>query len=114
MRQYFDINPHGTMPHKELWLRKTELIIALVSVIFSISIALLYKGGVKVAEASRHAAIVQAVIFIFPFICIARLIYVRMSKPVSWFGWLSPAIDIAVISSIIYVFSLQYGTAALL
>lgn len=112
MRHHFNINTDNKLSHKEAWTRKTELIIALISVIFSISILLLYKGGVKVAENSDPVVFVQAIIFAFPFICIARLVYVRVSQPMAWFSWVSPIIDIAILSSIIYVFSWQYEAVA--
>lgn len=112
MRHYFNIDPQGSLSREERWVRNTELMIAIISVVFSFAILMLYKGGVNISESSRHAYIVQSVILAFPFLCLARLIYVRFRKPSPWFEWISPAVDILILSSIIYVFSLQYSNIA--
>lgn len=112
MRHYFNIDPQGSLPREERWVRNTELMIALISVAFSFAILMLYKGSVDISESSSHAVHVQSVVFAFPFLCLARLAYVRFCKPSPWFGWASSASDILILSSIIYIFSQQYNNVA--
>ncbi len=112
MRQYFNIDPNGALPHKDVWRHNTELMIATISVMFSIAILLLYKGGVEISSSSKPVIFVQSLIFTFPVICLVRLGYVKSQNPAPWFGWASPTIDIIILSIIIYAFSWQYGEIA--
>ena len=94
------------------WRRETELIIGWCEMAFALVLLMLYRGGAKTSDIALDTTITELGVFLFPVLCGARLLYVRMGNPGAIFGWLSALTDIVALTAIIYVFSIQYGAAA--
>ncbi len=94
------------------WHRETELIIGWCEMAFALIIVLLYSGGGKTSDVALDTTYTELGVYLFPLLCAARLLYVRLGKPGPIFGWLSALTDIVVLTVIIYFFSVQYGSAA--
>ena len=94
------------------WRMQTEYIIAAAEVVFAMLILLLYFGFNSSGGASEWQGLTRTAVVAFPLTCFARLAYVRWGTPNEIFGWVSLLIDIAFLSGIIFIFSLQYGTSA--
>ena len=93
------------------WRRETELIIAWCEMGFALVILLLYSGGGKSSDVALDTTFTELGVYLFPVLCAARLLYVRLREPGPVFGWISALTDIVVLTAIIYFFSVQYESA---
>jgi len=91
------------------WRQHTEYIIAFAELAFASLIFVLYFGS---STGTETFAITRVFVIAFPLICMSRLAYVHWGSPGAVFAWLSASIDIGMLTSLIYIFSHQYGTAA--
>ncbi|MEO9971046.1 MAG: ATP-binding protein [Hyphomonadaceae bacterium] len=94
------------------WHQETELIISSCALVFSLALLVLYSVGVKNSVVVLSATYTDIATYLFPVLCGLRLAYVRMGNPGRWFSWASMLADITILTSIIYFFSVQYGSAA--
>jgi len=91
------------------WRQHTEYIIAVAELAFAALIFVLYFGS---STGANTFVVTQIFVVAFPLICLARLAYVHWGSPGIAFAWVSASIDIGMLTSLIYIFSQQYGTAA--
>ena len=101
----------GQYEHSE-WRSQTEKIIALAGLGFSVFIFLVYFGFNRSVPEEGSVVLTRAAVVIFPLTCMVRFAYVRLKTPGRYFGWVSALLDVVLLTSIIYVFSKQYGTPA--
>ena len=94
------------------WRHESELIIAWCAVVFSLVLFLLYRSGTQNADIALGTTYTELAVFLFPILCGLRLGYVYKWAPGVWFGWATALADIVILTSIIYFFSIQYGSAA--
>ena len=94
------------------WHQETELIISWCALVFSLVLLVLYSVGVKNLVVVLRVTYTDFVTYLFPVLCGLRLAYVRMGNPRRWFSWASMLADITILTSMIYFFSAQYGSAA--
>ena len=91
------------------WRQHTEYIIAFAELAFAALIFVLYFGS---STGVNSFAVTKIFVAAFPLICMARLAYVHWGAPGAAFAWISASIDIGMLTSLIYIFSHQYGTAS--
>ena len=94
------------------WRLQTEYIIALAELGFSLFIFAMYFGFNSSGGGSEWINLTRIAVVLFPVICVVRLLYVHKGTPGELFGWLSAGVDIVFLTSIIFIFSLQYESAA--
>ena len=94
------------------WRMQTEYIIAVAELVFAMLIFFLYFGLNSSVGVSEWQGLTRTAVVLFPLICLARLAYVRWGTPDRLFGWVSLLIDLAFLTGIIFIFSLQYGSPA--
>lgn len=94
------------------WRLQTEYIISVVELGFSLFIFFLYFSFNTSLGAENKVSLTRIAVASFPLICLARLAYVHWCTPGQLFGWVSMIIDIAFLTGILFIFSLQYATPA--
>jgi len=103
---------HTKENNEARWKLQTEYIIAIAQLALSMFLFMLYFGFSSSGAVSNWQTLTKVFVAIFPIVCVARLAYVHYRVPGVIFGWLSAGIDIILLSSIIFIFSLQYETPA--
>ena len=98
---------------KKDWNLQSELIIATSFLLFSFAVLAAYQGVLFSSTNSLfNTNLTVVTIAAFPLFCILRLILIYKIKLTKHFAITTGTIDILLLSSLIYIFSQQYGTAA--
>ena len=94
------------------WSLQNEYIIAIAVLIFSLALLMAYQGVIfSPADGTINTHLTFYSVAIFPIFCAARLFILHL-RPYPYFGLVTGTIDILLLSTIIFMFSEQYGTAA--
>lgn len=95
------------------WGVQNEYIIATSVFLFSLAVFAVYQGVIFSADdAPIDTKQTSLFVTIFPIFCALRLFIIFKSKSIRYFGFFTATIDTLLLSGIIFMFSLQYGTAA--
>lgn len=94
------------------WEKRTEYIIALCGLAFALLLLVLYESSNQSTSFKTAENLTAYAVSVYPLICLLRLAWVDYGKDWALFGWVSAFVDILFLSSILYVFSLQYENPA--
>jgi len=95
------------------WDLQSEFIIALSFFLFSLTVFVVYHGVLFSASDNMfNTSLTYISVALFPIFCALRLYAIYKFKRLKYFATITTTIDILLLSSLIYMFSQQYGTAA--
>lgn len=98
---------------KNSWSLQNEYIIAAAVFLFSLAVLAAYQGVIfSSADGAINTSLTFYSVALFPIFCALRLFLLHRFRAHHYFGLATGAIDILLLSTIIYMFSEQYGSAA--